>query len=287
MLLLRLQRISERLRKRTSFVYPELTKKKKSADEVYCVCRRKYKKSECMWCCDSCTEWFHPKCIGRDDEEEPPRNETSFLCKPCLTEQLKEWSVDGIESLLGSTVDEEDLDEEDFLIKMEEVQKHMREAYARCWYLVRLEGNRSYMPWMKRHIMFTKQRGLPHSQGFGEALFSPQAICMIKVNLRKRFQKLKDSSSIYSVHYVIPSVANEDLKSFFEEETGQSENYIYKVMVKEAMITIMQEAIGDEYENVDVELRKTEGKTTNKSNSLLLNYIMNDREKYIQLHKRN
>ncbi|XP_053373060.1 uncharacterized protein LOC128546221 [Mercenaria mercenaria] len=92
--------------------------------EAFIECSSLFSYSECMWCCDSCTEWFHPKCIGRDDEEEPPRNETSFLCKPCL-------------------------------------------------------------------------------------------------------------------------------------------------------------AIGDEYENVDVELRKTEGKTTNKSNSLLLNYIMNDREKYI------
>ncbi|XP_045201787.1 uncharacterized protein LOC123555183 [Mercenaria mercenaria] len=155
--------------------------------------------------------------------------------------------------------------------------------------LERRDEDHRYTKGKKFLMQDSKKIGCPARCVFREICRFPTftAICMIKVNLRKRFQKLKDSSSIYSVHYVIPSVANEDLKSFFEEETGQSENYIYKVMVKEAMITIMQEAIGDEYENVDVELRKTEGKTTNKSNSLLLNYIMNDREKYIQLHKRN
>lgn len=37
-----------------------------------------------MWCCDTGDEWFHPKCIGRDDAETPPRSTTAFLCGPCL-----------------------------------------------------------------------------------------------------------------------------------------------------------------------------------------------------------
>ena len=36
---------------------------------LYCVCRQPNDENKMMMCCDFCQEWFHPACVGVDEDE--------------------------------------------------------------------------------------------------------------------------------------------------------------------------------------------------------------------------
>ena len=52
-------------------------KKRKAQSEIdtdtcrrlYCVCRQPNDENKMMMCCDFCQEWFHPACVGVDEDE--------------------------------------------------------------------------------------------------------------------------------------------------------------------------------------------------------------------------
>ena len=52
-------------------------KKRKAQSEIdtdtcrrlYCVCRQPNDENKMMMCCDFCHEWFHPACVGVDEDE--------------------------------------------------------------------------------------------------------------------------------------------------------------------------------------------------------------------------
>ena len=52
-------------------------KKRKAQSEIdtdtcrrlYCVCRQPNDENKMTMCCDFCQEWFHPACVGVDEDE--------------------------------------------------------------------------------------------------------------------------------------------------------------------------------------------------------------------------
>merc|ERR1711959_243504 len=56
-------------------------------EPVYCICRKPETPGRMMLGCDTCSEWFHPVCIGLSDKE--ARELEKFKCPICKEKEKK------------------------------------------------------------------------------------------------------------------------------------------------------------------------------------------------------
>ncbi|KAK3923517.1 Nucleosome-remodeling factor subunit NURF301 [Frankliniella fusca] len=65
-------------------------KKKETDDEVYCVCRKPFDDRSFMVCCCGCSEWFHGKCVGILEKQEPLVRKLDWHCTVCRSKIVTE-----------------------------------------------------------------------------------------------------------------------------------------------------------------------------------------------------
>jgi len=52
-------------------------------EELFCVCRRPYRKEQFMVMCEQCEQWFHPRCVGFSDQVVRRAHKSHFFCAQC------------------------------------------------------------------------------------------------------------------------------------------------------------------------------------------------------------
>jgi len=70
--------------------------------DVYCRCMMPYNPDEMMIGCNSCSEWYHPPCVGMGPAEVEAAQATSWACPSCVEAGRLPVDDDEVDGIVGS-----------------------------------------------------------------------------------------------------------------------------------------------------------------------------------------
>lgn len=149
----------------------------------------------------------------------------------------------------------EEPDEDSFFINREIASKNIDAAISRVENIIKLKDKKKL--WMKRHYQFGEFKRVV-GKGYGYAVFSTQALLLVKEELTRRY--FTDvTSKIYTKHGRIIGMEDVDMNKLFLEDRFLAYVYLNDVLVTEGLAAILQLCAGLSYKKADEECRAVEG----------------------------
>lgn len=120
------------------------------------------------------------------------------------------------------------------------------------------------MPWLQRHCCFVDTLQLPVLHGFGFGVFSQQALMLVIRNINDSFV-IMDPNRLFGIRSAIKDLASERQKSACKDDFTLADSYFNCVLLKEALVFILQNFSGCTYQEAERECTRTDHRVMIKS----------------------